>query len=216
MVVKPMVHYLLDQHFEVTLASRTKSKAERVLEGYSRGSALSWTIDQLDLLDTLIESHDLIVSLLPFIHHVAVAERCIIYKKNMLTTSYVSPEMRALDTEAKEAGIIIMNEIGVDPGYDHMTAMEIIDRVHEEGGKVDEFYSLCGALCAPEASDNPFRYKFSWSPKGVVMASNNGASFLKNGQVVELETTDLFKKPLEIDFPEVESMHVYPNRDSLS
>jgi saccharopine dehydrogenase (NADP+, L-glutamate forming) len=216
MVVKPMVHYLLDNQFEVTLASRTKAKAERFLEGYSGGRALAWTVDQLDLLDKLIENHDLIVSLLPFTHHVAVAERCIKHRKNMLTTSYVSPEMRALDAKAKEAGIIIMNEIGVDPGYDHMTAMEIIDRVHEEGGKVDEFYSLCGALCAPEASDNPFRYKFSWSPKGVVMASNNGARYLKNSQVVELDTSDLFKKPMVIDFPEVESMHVYPNRDSLS
>ncbi len=216
MVVKPMVHYLLDKHYEVTLASRTKAKAERVLEGYSKGRALAWTMDQPDLLDQLIESHDLIVSLLPFTHHVAVAKRCILHKKNMLTTSYVSPEMRALDAMAKEAGIIIMNEIGVDPGYDHMTAMEIIDGVQEEGGKVDEFYSLCGALCAPEASDNPFRYKFSWAPKGVVMASNNGARFLKNGQVIDIDTSDLFKKPMVIDFPEVESMHVYPNRDSLA
>jgi saccharopine dehydrogenase (NADP+, L-glutamate forming) len=82
----------------------------------------------------------------------------------MLTTSYVSPEMKALDTRTREAGIVILNEIGVDPGYDHMTAMEIIDRVHEEGGKVDAFHSLCGALCTAEASDNPFRYKFSWTP----------------------------------------------------
>ena len=87
----------------------------------------------------------------------------------MITTSYVSPEMNKLNEKAKEAGVIILNELGVDPGYDHMTAMEIIDRVHEHGGKIDEFYSLCGALCAPEASSNPFRYKFSWSPKGVVM-----------------------------------------------
>ena len=111
---------------------------------------------------------------------------------------------------------VILNEIGVDPGYDHMTAMDIIDRVHDKGGKIDEFYSLCGALCAPEASDNPFRYKFSWSPKGVVMAGNNDAQFLKNGEVINLDTSDLFKNPMEIDFPKVERMHVYPNRDSLS
>jgi saccharopine dehydrogenase-like NADP-dependent oxidoreductase len=96
-----------------------------------------------------------------------------------------------------------------------MTAMDIIDRVHEESGKVDEFYSLCGALCAPEASDNPFRYKFSWSPKGVVMACNNGARFLKDGEEINLDTSEIFNKPLEIDFPGVEKMHVYPNRDSL-
>ncbi len=215
MVVKPMVHYLLDNNIDVTIASRTKSKADEMLEGYERGKSITWTVDQLDALDDLIETHDLIVSLLPYTHHVTVAERCIAHKKNMLTSSYVSPEMKKLDEKAKEAGIIIMNEIGVDPGYDHMTAMDIIDRVHEEGGKIDEFHSLCGALCAPEASDNPFRYKFSWSPKGVVMAGNNDAQYLKNEKVVNLDTADLFSNPLEIDFPGVEKMHVYPNRDSL-
>ncbi len=215
MVVKPMVHYLLDNNIEVTLASRTKAKADKVLEGYSNGKAIAWTVDQLGMLNDLVESHDLIVSLLPFTLHVSVAERCIAYKKNMLTTSYVSPEMKELDEKAKEAGIIIMNEIGVDPGFDHMTAMEIIDRMHDKGGKIDEFYSLCGALCAPEASDNPFRYKFSWSPKGVVMAGNNNAQYLKNGEVINLDTSELFKNPMEIEFPKVERMHVYPNRDSL-
>jgi len=215
MVVKPMVHHLLDNQIDVTLASRTKAKADKVLEGYSKGTAIAWTIDQSDLLDELIRTHDLVVSLLHYTHHVTVAERCIAHGKDMLTTSYVSPEMKALDARAREAGIIILNEIGVDPGYDHMTAMEIIDRVHEEGGKVDAFYSLCGALCAPEASDNPFRYKFSWSPKGVVMASNNGARFLQDGNVVNLDTSEIFSNPLEIEFPRVEKMHVYPNRDSL-
>jgi len=215
MVVKPMVHYLLDNNIDVTIASRTKSKADEMLEGYERGKSITWTVDQLDALDDLIKTHDLIVSLLPFTHHVTVAERCIVHKKNMLTSSYVSPEMKKLDEKAKEAGIIIMNEIGVDPGYDHMTAMDIIDRVHEEGGEIDEFHSLCGALCAPEASDNPFRYKFSWSPKGVVMAGNNDAQYLKKEKVVNLDTAHLFKDPLEIDFPGVEKMHVYPNRDSL-
>jgi len=215
MVVKPLVHHLLNKQIEVTLASRTRAKALKVLEGYKGGRAVTWTVDQSAKLDELIRSHDLVVSLLPYTHHVTVAKRCIELKKNMLTTSYVSPEMKELDAGAREAGIIIMNEIGVDPGYDHMTAMEIIDRVHEEGGKVDAFYSLCGALCAPEASDNPLRYKFSWSPRGVVMASNNGAQFLKDGRQVNLDTSELFKNPLEVDFPGIEKMHVYPNRDSL-
>lgn len=215
MVVKPIAHYLLDYDIEVTLASRTKAKADKVVEGYANANTVAWTIDQSDVLDTLIADHDLTVSLLPYTYHVAIADKCIAQGKNMLTTSYVSPEMRALDSNAKEAGIIILNEIGVDPGYDHMTAMRIIDRVHENGGKINEFFSLCGALCAPEASDNPFRYKFSWSPKGVVLASNNDAKFLKNDKVVHLDTSDLFKNPLVIDFPEVESMHAYPNRDSL-
>ena len=215
MVVKPIAHYLLNNDIDVTIASRTKEKAEKVLEGYRKGKAISWTIDDLKALDNLIINHDITVSLLPYVHHVTVVKKCIQFKKNMVTTSYVSDEMKALNAQAKEANILVLNEIGVDPGFDHMTAMEIIDKVHDEGGKVVGFYSLCGALCAPEASNNPFRYKFSWSPKGVVMASNNNATFLKNNKIVEIETANLFKKPLKIDFPEIEEMEVYPNRNSL-
>jgi saccharopine dehydrogenase-like NADP-dependent oxidoreductase len=94
--------------------------------------------------------------------------------------------------------------------------MRIIDKVHNNGGKIKEFYSLCGALAAPEEADNPFRYKFSWSPQGVVMAGNNSARFLKDGVLIEIPAENLFKNPLEVDFPEVGIMEVYPNRDSLS
>ena len=215
MVVKPIVHYLLDTDYRVTLASRTKEKAEEIVKGYIYGKAISWTVDQMSILEKLIQDHDLTVSLLPYKYHVTVAKLCIELKKDMVTTSYVSPEMEQLHNKAKKAGILILNEIGVDPGYDHMTAMQIIDRIHEQDGKIDEFYSLCGALCAPEASNNPFRYKFSWSPKGVIMASNNDAKFLKDGNIVHIDTANLFKDPMEIDFPEIERMQAYPNRDSL-
>jgi len=215
MVVKPMVDYLLENGFKITVASRTKSKADNMIKGRENGTSVAWTVDDVDTLDKMIADHDLTVSLLPYTFHVTVANLCIRHKKNMVTTSYVSAEMKALDAEAKEAGIIILNELGVDPGFDHMTAMRIIDNVHAKGGKIIDFYSLCGALAAPEHSDNPFRYKFSWSPKGVVMAGNNDAQYLKDGKVVKLPTEDLFKNPLQIDFPEVGQMEVYPNRDSL-
>jgi saccharopine dehydrogenase-like NADP-dependent oxidoreductase len=167
------------------------------------------------MLESMISSHDLTVSLLPYTHHVMVAKHCIRFKKNMVTTSYVKPEMQALDAEARAAGIIILNELGLDPGIDHMSAMRIIDTVHSKGGKIEEFYSLCGALPAPEAATNPFKYKFSWSPKGVVMAGNNDAKYLRHGQVVDVPTRDLFKKPFQVSFPEVGLMEVYPNRDSI-
>ncbi|MDX8341245.1 saccharopine dehydrogenase C-terminal domain-containing protein [Draconibacterium sp. IB214405] len=215
MVAKPLADYILKNQIELTIASRTLSKAEKLL-GNRNGIAIQWTIDDTDQLDKLIASHDLTVSLLPYTHHVTVAKLCINHKKNMVTTSYVSDEMKALDAEAKEAGIIILNEIGVDPGFDHMTAMRIIDKVKDKGGKVKEFYSLCGALAAPEEANNPFKYKFSWSPKGVIMAGNNGAKYLKDGEIVELPTENLFKNPLKLDFPEVGEMEVYPNRDSLA
>ena len=216
MVVKPMVNYLLKNNLKVTIATRTKSKADEIIAGHSNGTALSWTVDDNATLNRLISEHDLTVSLLPYSYHVMVAELCIQHKKNMITTSYVKPEMQALDTKAKKAGIIILNECGLDPGIDHMSAMRIIDHVHKKGGKIKEFYSICGALPAPEAADNPFKYKFSWSPKGVVMAGNNDGKYLKHGKIIEVDTKDLFKNPFKVDFPKIGILDVYPNRDSIS
>jgi len=216
MVAKPIADYILDNNIQLTIASRTVSKAEKLIGTRKNGQAVSWTVDDLETLEQMILVNDLVISLLPYTYHVSVAKLCIKHKKNMVTTSYVSPEMKALDNEAREAGIIILNEIGVDPGFDHMTAMRIIDKVKAEGGKIKEFYSLCGALAAPEEADNPFKYKFTWSPKGVVLAGNNSAKYLKNSQIVEIPTEKLFKNPMKIDFPEVGIMEVYPNRDSLA
>jgi saccharopine dehydrogenase-like NADP-dependent oxidoreductase len=215
MVVNPIVRYLLDKNFIVTLATRTKSKADEMIGGHTNGRAIAWTVEQEEELDAMIADHDLTVSLLPYLYHVMVAKKCIRLKKNMVTTSYVKPEMRALDAEAKAAGIIILNELGLDPGIDHMSAMRIIDHIHGKGGNVEEFYSFCGALVAPEVEENPFHYKFTWAPKGVVMAGNNDGNFLKDGQVKYIPTENLFRNPLKVDFPKIGLLDVYPNRDSL-
>jgi saccharopine dehydrogenase-like NADP-dependent oxidoreductase len=215
MVVKPIVRYLLDKNIVVTVATRTKSKADEMIDGHPNGRSVAWTVEQEAELDGMIAEHDLTVSLLPYLYHVTVAKKCITLKKNMVTTSYVKPEMRALDAEAKAAGIIILNELGLDPGIDHMSAMRIIDHIHGKGGKVDEFYSFCGALVAPEVEENPFHYKFTWAPKGVVMAGNNDGNFLKKGAVKYVPTEELFRNPLKVNFPNVGIMDVYPNRDSI-
>ncbi len=215
MVVKPIVTYLLERDYIVTVATRTKSKADDMIQGHQNGRSVQWTVDDTETLEKMIREHDLTVSLLPWIHHIMVAKHCIRHRKNMVTTSYVKPEMKALDQEAKDAGIIILNELGLDPGIDHMSAMRIIDYVHEKNGKVEEFYSICGALPAPEAVDNPFKYKFSWSPKGVIMAGNNDGRYLRHGKEVYVPTEDLFKNPLSVDFPNVGKLEIYPNRDSM-
>ena len=215
MVVKPIVQYLLKQGYAVTVATRTESKAEKMIDGHPNGAALKWTVDDEETLDQLVKDHDLSVSLLPYAYHVMVAKKCIKHKKNMVTTSYVKPEMKALNEEAKNAGILILNEIGLDPGIDHMSAMRIIDNVHNKNGKIKEFYSFCGALVAPEVEKNPFAYKFSWAPKGVVMAGNNDGNYLRHGKVHYIPTEDLFKNPIKLNFPGVGELEVYPNRDSL-
>lgn len=215
MVVKPIVTYLLSKGFEVTVATRTKSKAEAMIDNHPNGNAVAWVVEDEASLADMVANNDLTVSLLPWTHHITVAKQCIAHKKNMVTTSYVKPEMKALDAQAKEAGIIILNELGLDPGIDHMSAMRIIDHVHGLGGNIVEFYSICGALPAPEAATNPFQYKFSWSPKGVVMAGNNDGKYLRHGKLIEIPTENLFKNPFKVSFPEVGPLEIYPNRDSI-
>jgi saccharopine dehydrogenase-like NADP-dependent oxidoreductase len=216
LVANPIVKYLLGKNFKVSVASNTPERAEGMVANHPAGQTIYWEADDEETLDTLVAGHDLTVSLLPYRFHVMVANHCLKHRKNLVTTSYVKPEMMALDEEAKEAGILFLNEMGLDPGIDHMSAMRIIDKIHSNEGAVLEFYSLCGALPAPEAADNPFRYKFSWSPKGVVLAGNSDAHYLRHGIEVSIPTSDLFKDPFEVDFPGVGKLDVYPNRDSMA
>jgi saccharopine dehydrogenase-like NADP-dependent oxidoreductase len=216
LVSKPMIEYLLENGFQLTVASPMLERAEEMISGNSNGKAVDWSMDRPEELDMLVRSHDLTVSLLPYRFHVDVAKVCIRHRKHLVTTSYVQAAMQKLDGEAKDAGIIILNESGLDPGIDHMSAMRIIDTVKSKGGKIEEFYSLCGALPAPETADNPLGYKFSWSPKGVVLASRNGAQYLKKGEEVIIEAVNLFKARFLHTFPGIGELEVYPNRDSIS
>ena len=215
LISKPIVTYLLEKNYYVTIASNTQDRAEKLIKGHKNGHAVYWSTEQEEELDQMIKEHEIAVSLLPWQYHIMVAKKCIKHKKNMVTTSYVKPEMKALDSACKDAGIIILNELGLDPGIDHMSAMRIIDHVHNKDGKVEEFYSICGALPAPEAADNPLKYKFSWSPKGVIMASNNDGKYLYNGEEVYVPTEDIFKNPASVNFMDIGKLEIYPNRDSL-
>jgi len=216
LVSKPMVEYLLEEGFEVIIATRTKEKADKLLGGHKNGRSLAWMTDDMVTLNAMVRDSDLTVSLLPYKYHVDVAKLCLKHRKPLVTTSYVSPAMQELHDEAVKAGVILLNEAGLDPGIDHMSAMRIIDTVRERGGKIEEFYSLCGALPAPEYATNPLGYKFSWSPKGVVLASRNGASYLKHGKIVTVDPINLFKDRFSHFFPGVGELEVYPNRDSVS
>jgi len=215
LVSGPLVRYLLDKGHHVTVASRTVEKAERVLGGHERGRSLKFNIQEDPGLNDLVDEHDITVSLLPYTHHVEVAQACIRSGKPMVTTSYVSDPMKALDSDAREAGVILLNEMGLDPGIDHMEAQRIIDEIHEGGGKIDGFISYCGGLPAPEANTNPWGYKFSWSPKGVVLASRNSARFKKDGDVIEIPGKELFASYEMIDIEGLGEFEGYPNRDSV-
>lgn len=219
LVAGPLIRYLLGQpDFHVRVASRTLSKAEKLVGGHPRGVAQQLDVEDENALEALIRQTDLAISLLPYVYHPRVARLCVKHGKHMVTTSYVKDEMRALDSAARKAGVILLNEIGVDPGIDHMTAMRVIHHVQASGGRVTAFSSYCGGLPAPEANNNPFGYKFSWSPKGVLLAGKNPARFLRDGQVINIPGEELFDHywtvPIEVEGQLID-FEGYPNRDSL-
>lgn len=216
LVAGPLVHYLLDQGYGVRVASRTLSKAESLVDGRPHGNAVQFDItEDQDMLDDLVAQTDLAVSLLPYVYHVKVAKACIDHQTPMVTTSYVSDRMQALDEDARDAGVILLNEIGLDPGLDHMSAMQIIDRLHDEGGEIQAFRSFCGGLPAPEANDNPLGYKFSWSPRGVLLAGRNDARYLQDGRIVEVPNERLFATHYVTKVEGLGDLEAYPNRNSL-
>ena len=216
LVSRPHVQYLLNQpEFEVTVASRTFSKAEKLVSDNAKGKAVQLNVKDDEQLKRLISEHDLSISLLPYIYHTKIAKYCIEFGKDMVTTSYVSDEMKSLDEQAKNAGVILLNEIGVDPGIDHMSAMRVIHKVQENGGRIISFCSYCGGLPAPEANTNPWGYKFSWSPRGVIMAGKNNAKYLMNKELIEVPGTELFDHHWLIQVPGFGELETYPNRNSI-
>lgn len=216
LVTKPIVKYLLNLgNVNVVVASRTISKALALIDNHTNGKAVALDVNNETDLENVIINNDVVISLLPYTYHVKVAKFCLKHLKHLVTTSYVSPAMKELDEEAKSKGLLFLNEIGLDPGIDHMSAMKIIDEVKQNGGKVVSFESICGGLPAPEANDNPFGYKFSWSPRGVVMAGRNNAHYLKDGKDVFIEGKDLFKNYWQKEVESLGLLEVYPNRDSL-
>jgi len=216
LVAGPLVRYLLDQEgFQVKVASRTLKKAERLIGEAKNGIAQQLDVSEQETLERLIGEADLSISLLPFVYHPLVAKLCIKHTKHMVTASYVKDEMRALDADAKEVGVILLNEIGVDPGIDHMSAMQVIDQIKASGGELVSFSSYCGGLPAPEANDNPFGYKFSWSPRGVVLAGKNSACYLKDGKVVDIPGEELFTNHWSVTIEGLGTLEGYPNRDAI-
>ncbi len=215
MVARPLVKYLLDRGYRLTVTSPFRVRAAAMVGDHPRGTAVRWSTDDAAALGRLVADHDLVVSMLPYMYHPMVARACLVHRRSLVTTSYVSREMAAMDEEARRAGVLFLNETGLDPGIDHMSAMQVIDRVRAGGGRITAFYSLTGALPAPEAADNPFRYKFTWSPKGVLMAGNNDAHYLLEGREVHIPAATLFRERYPIPFPGVGDLEAYPNRNSI-
>jgi saccharopine dehydrogenase-like NADP-dependent oxidoreductase len=214
-----LIKYLLDQSerqdWHITLGDIDENRARKKIDNHPRGTAVNFDIFSEEQRELFISSSDIVVSLLPPRMHQIVANGCLKHIKNFVTASYVSEEIKQLDEQARKLGIIFLNEMGLDPGIDHMSAMKMIDRIRSEGGKLDIFESNTGGLVAPDCNNNPWRYKFTWNPRNVVLAGQYGARFLHNGKFKYIPYHKIFQRYEIIKVLDLGEFEVYPNRDSL-
>ncbi len=215
-----LLKYLLDksasENLFITVGDLNLNAARKLVGSHQNAKAILLDIfDETSRLDA-IKNADIVVSMLPTHLHIEVAKDCILYEKHMVTASYVSPEMQALDEDAKTKGLILMNEIGVDPGIDHMSAMQVLDRIRNNGGKIILFESFTGGLVAPESDTNLWNYKFTWNPRNVVTAGQGGtAKFLQEGTYKYIPYHRLFRRTEFLDIDGFGRFEAYANRDSL-
>ncbi|ELK13911.1 Alpha-aminoadipic semialdehyde synthase, mitochondrial [Pteropus alecto] len=215
-VSEPVLEYLSrDDNIEITVGSDIKNQIEQLGKKYNISPVIMDIGKQEEKLVSLVATQDLVISLLPYVLHPLVAKACITSKVNMITASYITPALKELEKSVKDAGITIIGELGLDPGLDHMLAMETIDKAKEVGATIESYISYCGGLPAPEYSDNPLRYKFSWSPTGVLMNIMQPATYLLNGKVVNVKGGVSFLDAVTpMDYYPGLNLEGYPNRDS--
>ncbi|CAL2057426.1 saccharopine dehydrogenase family protein [Tenacibaculum sp. 190524A05c] len=215
-----LIKYLLDksssENLHITIGDLSVENAEQKINNHPNASAMKLDVfNEAERIDA-IQKSDIVISMLPAHLHIEVAKNCIEFNKHMVTASYISKEMKALDDEAKQKGLIFMNEIGLDPGIDHMSAMDVIDRIREEGGKMLLFESFCGGLVAPESDTNLWNYKFTWNPRNVVLAGQGGASkFIQEGAYKYIPYHKLFRRTEFLTINGSGQFEAYANRDSL-
>ncbi len=190
--------------------------AKKATQNHPKCEAFSLDIFKAESRQAAIKEADIVISMLPARFHIEVARDCLKFNKNMVTASYISKEMKALDAEVKEKGLVFMNEIGVDPGIDHMSAMQVIDRIRDKGGKLLLFESFTGGLVAPESDNNLWNYKFTWNPRNVVVAGQGGvAEFIQEGKYKYIPYHRLFRRTEFLEVPGYGKFEGYANRNSL-
>lgn len=214
-----LIEYLLQKaesnQWQVTVGDMDVALAQIKCKGHPCARAIAFDIQNDSQRETEIAGSDIVVSLLPPTLHTLAAHDCVRLGVSLVTASYVSPAMRELHDEAVKKGIVLLNECGLDPGIDHMSAMKVMDEIREQGGNIYSFRSYCGGLVAPEYDNNPWHYKFTWNPRNVVMAGQATAQFLKNGQVHYITPQRIFSELEVIDLGKYGKFEAYANRDSL-
>lgn len=215
-----LISYLLrnaaSRNWFITVTDVNLSLAVEKTKGFSNCEAKTFDVTNDRERRTIISNHDVVVSMLPATMHGSVAKDCVNMGKHLFTASYVSAEMKELDVEAKAKGVLLMNEIGLDPGIDHASAMKIIDGLRSKGANITSFRSYCGGLVAPESNDNPWGYKFSWNPRNVVVAGQSTAQYMSEGKLKFIPPSRIFTQIDTINVDGYGSFDAYANRDSLS
>lgn len=214
-----LIKYLSDhskaEKWQITIADANGKNAEAMAAKMPNCKPVTLNITDEADREQYIKNADIVISLLPSSLHIIVAEDCIKFGKHLLTASYISPEIKGLNEAAKDAGVLLLNEMGLDPGIDHLSAKAIIDRVEEEGGKVTAFKSYCGGLIAPESDDNPWNYKVTWNPRNIILAGQGTARFLEEGKMRYVPANRVFAQVEKIKVPGEGTFDAYVNRDSL-
>jgi len=214
-----LIHYLLSHaprnKWKVVVADGDANAIAEKINGNPFAEAAVIDITNNSEREALVKKADIVVSLMPPHLHIHLAKDCLKYKKNLITSSYISPEMKEMDEAVKAAGLMFMCEMGLDPGIDHMTANQIIHSIQRVAGSITSFKSYCGGLIAPECDNNPWHYKFSWNPKNIITAGLGGAKYLQQGKHVEVPYEKIFDNNKKVKIDDLGSLAYYPNRDSL-
>ena len=215
-LIKYFLDHASDENWMLIVADFSEELAKSKTNNHPFAKAIGFDIQNEKQRIGLITDADIVISMLPPNMHHPVALECLRQKKNLITASYVSPEMQELHQEVSNAGLLFLNECGLDPGIDHMSAMEIIDNVKTKGGTMNAFYSYTGGLVAPESNDNPWGYKFSWNPRNVILAGQGTAKYIENGFYKYIPYSRLFTEIQNVSVEGYGSFDGYANRDSLS
>lgn len=215
-----LISYLLKNaaahSWAITVTDMDIALATEKVNKHPSGTATTFNVTNDAERKAMIAAHDVVVSMLPASMHGNVAKDCVAMGKHLFTASYVSAEMRELDKEAKSKRVLLMNEVGLDPGIDHASAMKIIDELRSKGAEITSFRSYCGGLVAPESNDNPWGYKFSWNPRNVVVAGQSAAQYISEGKLKFIPPSRIFTQIDTIKIDKYGSFDAYANRDSIS
>lgn len=215
-----LIRYLLDvtaaRGWQLVVAESNLPLAQSKIGGAPQARAVVIDVRSASERDALVAAADIVISLLPPSLHYQVALSCVKEGKNLLTASYLDDNIRALDAEIRAKGLLFLCEMGLDPGIDHMSALQFIRQIRSQGGEIESFYSHTGGLVAPANDDNPWHYKISWNPRNVVLAGSAGASYREDGRVMTRSYQELFDHPGDLPLPGLGTLAWYPNRDSLS